>query len=131
MFETRGWKFPVEIDSQTGKFKTVQGDEDIEDAIKIILTTKKGERIGNPQFGSNLFNYIFTSVNYTELKEMEYEIIQALTMWEPRIKELEVEAQMDSGNVGRVSISIKYMTDKSITPDEFNFKFEVNEGVNF
>jgi len=132
MSETiKGWKFPIEIDPQTGKFKTVAGEDDIKEAIKIILTTKKGERIGNPQFGSNLFNFMFASINYTELKEFEYEITQALTRWEPRIKDLEVEAQIDPGNIGRINVNIKYKADNSITSDELNFRFEVNEGVNF
>ena len=126
----KGWKFPVEIDPQTGKFKTQTGDEDIKEAIKIILTTKKGERIGNPQFGSNLFNFMFTSINYTELKELEYEITKALHRWEPRIKDLEVEATPDQGHVGKVSVSITYRTDSMMTPDELNFIFEVNEGPN-
>ena len=125
-----GWKFPVEIDAQTGKFKTQEGDEDIKEAIKIILTTKKGERMGNPNFGSNLFKFMFTGVNYTELKELEYEITKALNMWEPRIKNLEVEAAPDRGHKGRVIVSVKYRTARMMTPDEMNFVFDVNEGAN-
>ncbi len=131
MSETiKGWKFPVEIDLQTGKFKTREGDEDVREAIKIILTTKIGERIGNPQFGSNLFNFMFTSINYTELKELEYEITQALTRWEPRLRNLEVEAKGDQGHIGKVLVSINYRTYRQMTPEEMNFVFEVNEGVN-
>lgn len=126
----RGWKFPVEIDPLTGKFKTVEGDEDIKEAIRIILTTKKGERVGLPTFGSNLFNFMFASMNYTELKELEYEIKEALTTWEPRIKNLEVKAQMDKGNVGRVQVSINYKTDHNKNPEEMSFMFELNEGIN-
>lgn len=132
MAETiRGWKFPIEIDPQTGKFKTVAGGDDIKESIKIILTTKKGERIGNPQFGSNLFNFMFTSINYTELKELEYEITQALTRWEPRIRDLVVEAIADSGNIGKLYVNIKYKTDNLISRDEMSFRFDVNEGVHF
>lgn len=127
----RGWKFPVEIDPLTGKFKTAEGDEDIREAIRIILTTKKGERIGSPAFGSNLFNFMFASINYTELKELEYEIKESLRKWEPRIKDLEVKARVESGHVGRVLVSIQYKTDHMVVPDGLDFVFEVNEGINF
>ncbi|OEF97117.1 GPW/gp25 family protein [Desulfuribacillus alkaliarsenatis] len=127
----RGWKFPIEIDAQTGMFKTVAGDDDIREAIRIILTTKVGERIGARQFGSNLFEFMFESINYTELKELEYEIVRALNRWEPRIYDLEVEANTNSRSKGKVYVVIKYRTDKSMTPEEMAFHFEVNEGINF
>ncbi len=126
-----GWKFPIEIDPQTGKFKTVSGDEDIKEAIRIILTTKKRERIGNPQFGSNVFNFMFANINTTELSELEFEITEELNRWEPRIKDLEVEAQMDPNHKGRVYVSIRYETDNSLSPEEVDLKLEVNEGINF
>ncbi|KAB2951949.1 GPW/gp25 family protein [Heliorestis acidaminivorans] len=127
---TRGWKFPVEIDPQTGKFKMVEDDQDIRESIQLILTTRIGERIGNPHFGSNVFEFLFTTINYTELKELEYEIIQALNRWEPRIRDLEVDASADPTNKGKINIVIQYRTEQSIIPEEMAFDFEVNEGMN-
>jgi phage baseplate assembly protein W len=127
----RGWKFPIEIDAQTGMFKTVEGDDDIREAIRIILTTRVGERIGNPHFGSELFMFMFESINYTELKELEYEVVEALNRWEPRIRDLQVTAQSDPSNKGRVNVSIQYRTQQSAIPEQMTFDFEVNEGTNF
>lgn len=121
----------MEIDPLTGRFKTTEGDDDIRESIRIILTTKKGERIGSPSFGSNLFNFMFASINYTELKELEYEIKESLRMWEPRIKDLEVKARVESGHVGKVLVSINYKTSYMVVPAELDFIFEVNEGIRF
>ena len=46
-----GWSFPVGTDS-SGKIKLVSGNEDIEQAIHIILETSPGERVMRPLFGS-------------------------------------------------------------------------------
>jgi len=126
----RGWKFPVEIGQQSGRFKTVEGNEDIKEAIKIILTTKIGERINRMGFGSSLFNYVFSTTDYTEIKSMEYDIKKALTTWEPRIENLEVNAQVDTKNNNRILISISYETNETIVPEELNVIFDVNEGFN-
>lgn len=127
----QGWKFPIELDEQTGKIKTISGDQEIREAIKIILTTRTGERIGTPQFGSNLFEFMFASINYTELKEIEYEVNRALKRWEPRIRDLEVRAQEDLANKGKIFIDLKYRTEHSPLPVEMSFHYEVNEGISF
>ncbi|MCD6482266.1 MAG: GPW/gp25 family protein, partial [Candidatus Izimaplasma sp.] len=53
-----GWKFPIEVDSTTGRIKTVSYEDDIKESIFIILGTGKGERIMRPDFGSNINKYI-------------------------------------------------------------------------
>lgn len=49
-----GWKFPVEVDEITGRIKMSSYEEDIQEAIGIILKTRKGERMMRPDFGCEL-----------------------------------------------------------------------------
>ena len=43
-----GFKFPVQVDENTGRVKTSSFEEDIEESIRIILGTQPGERPMSP-----------------------------------------------------------------------------------
>jgi phage baseplate assembly protein W len=61
-FLGRGWKFPVNVDLR-GKIATSQYEEDVREAVEIILTTSKGERVMHPDFGCGINNFVFESPN--------------------------------------------------------------------
>ena len=45
---------------RTGQtFKLKSDDELLKESIYNILTTRKGERVGNPEFGTNLYRFLF------------------------------------------------------------------------
>lgn len=82
-----GWKFPVQVDRTTGRIKTSAYEEDIREAIRIIIMTRKGERMMEPGFGCGVWDYVFDTMNLSSLSRMEQEIREALIRWEPRISE--------------------------------------------
>ncbi len=102
-----GWKFPIQLDPRTGKIATSSLEENIEESIGIILSTYRGERVMRPEFGSNVADYIFSPVNYTEKETIAYELNNQLLIDEPRIKDIEVECS-DSGIDGRLDITVSY-----------------------
>ena len=53
-----GWKFPVRLDAR-GRLELVQQEADVEEAIRMILLTHRGERMMRPEFGSELFRLQF------------------------------------------------------------------------
>lgn len=79
-----GWCFPVQTDA-AGKIKLVTGNEDIEQAIHIILDTSPGERVMRPLFGCNAKEMVFDSIRPETMTLMADAVRQALTLWEPRI----------------------------------------------
>ena len=52
-FLGRGLKFPLQVDPKTGKIAMADQEEDIREAIGIILRTGQGERVMRPEFGAN------------------------------------------------------------------------------
>ena len=58
-FLGKGFAFPPEVDPVTGHFRMAEGEEDIRQAIYIILMTRLKERAMLPEFGCNLQEYIF------------------------------------------------------------------------
>jgi len=55
----------------------------IAENIKRILTTRKGERVGEPEFGSNVMTYLFMPQMYCS--DLIAEIINSINSQEPRV----------------------------------------------
>lgn len=127
-FLGRGFKFPVQVDEITGKMKTSSYEEDIKEAIYIILMTKKGERVMNPEFGCGVHDYAFGTMDYTSLNMMERAVREALILWEPRITDIKVDLEVHKEKEGCVLIYIDYIVRSTNNPYNLVFPFYMNEG---
>jgi hypothetical protein len=90
----RGWSFPVRRDRLSGRVALVDGEEEIRQAIIMILSTVKGERVMRPEFGCQLHELVFAPSNSATIGLAVYYIEQALGMWEPRIRLLDVRVEL-------------------------------------
>ena len=114
-FLGQGWSFPVEVDGRGGL--GVSGyDRDIEQAITIILSTAKGERMMRPDFGSGIHEFIFAPYNATTAGLLAYHVQEALARWEPRIEVTNVDVQQASGDSSQIMIDVQYIV-KSTNED--------------
>ncbi|MEX1030871.1 MAG: GPW/gp25 family protein [Paenibacillaceae bacterium] len=128
-FLGRGWKFPIQVDSTTGRIRMSEGEEDIKEAIKIILRTTKGERVMRANFGCSLDRFVFDSTDPTTLRQLEYTIEEAIRNWEPRVEDTEIHAVPDSKDSAKLLLNIAYKV--RATNNLFNlvFPFYLEEGV--
>jgi phage baseplate assembly protein W len=101
-----GWAFPMRLSVQGGIQLSV-AEQDIEEAIWIILRTGVGERVNRPNFGSRLADLAFAPLNVATLLRIRMDVEEALSTWEPRIDLLEVNPDPDPVR-GRVDINIIY-----------------------
>ena len=126
-FLGQGVSFPVRVDPQTGEMKMVSHEDDIAEAIRIILFTRKGEREANPEFGCGIHDYIFASLDYTTKSRMKSDIEDALIEWEPRIEDISVDiGEVDAG--GKLDIKIGYVVRSTNNPFNLVFPYYLNEG---
>jgi phage baseplate assembly protein W len=58
----------------------------IRNSLRNIFTTKKGQKILNPNFGSSLDQHLFSAITETNAKTIGNEILNMVTLYEPRIK---------------------------------------------
>jgi uncharacterized protein len=121
-----GWKFPVMADSSR-RIDLSQDEEDIREAIQIILKTAKGERVMRPDFGSDLHKYVFASVNASTIGEVQAAVRDALVKWEPRIQVLDVAVEVDPGDSARLLIALDYRVRATNTPFNLVFPFYLKE----
>lgn len=122
-----GFKFPVQVDENTGRMAVISYEEDIKEAIYIILMTKKGERLRNPDFGCGIYRYTFATLDYTTVSEMKREVEYALVHWEPRIQDIRVTVNTGQEE-GMVLIEISYVVRKTNNPFNLVFPFYMDEG---
>lgn len=128
-FLGRGWKFPIQVDPKSGRIMTSEYEEDIEEAIRIILFTSKGERIMNPDFGSSVMEYIFNLTDDMMIGLLESEIEEAINLWEPRVKDVKSTVDFDKSEPEKLLISISYVVRKTNNPYNKVYPFYMNEGT--
>lgn len=93
----RGWHFPIALGANQCVALTNYENE-IEQAIRIILGTAPGERIMRPDFGSRLHELVFEPLNNETIERVRIYVIDALERWEPRITIIKVETMIEPGN---------------------------------
>lgn len=102
-----GWQFPMRINSRGG-LSYSSNEQKIEESIWIILSTAKGERVMEPNFGCGIHDYVFAPNNAGTRGSIAYEVQAALTEFEPRVnlESVRVESFPDSDN--RLLIYVDY-----------------------
>lgn len=118
-----GVKFPPQIDPVTGRFQMVSYEEDIKEAIYVILMTSKGERVMQPDFGCNLGEYVFELSNPTYMSLLKKEMIEALVKWEPRIDEIEIDINTTEIYNGKLQLNISYIVRATNNEDNLVFPY--------
>ena len=64
----------------------------IKQAIINLLLTNKGEKLFNPQYGSNIRSYLFEPLDYGTAQQIIGNIEFTVSKWEPRIQILNLDA---------------------------------------
>lgn len=122
-----GWGFPVETDKR-GDIELTSDVADIEEAIRIILGTAKGERVMRPDFGCDIHDYVFDPIDATTMNRIRTSVREALIEWEPRIEVQRVETSADPAESGKISIRISYRVRSTNTEFNLVYPFYVEGG---
>lgn len=91
-----------------GEIALSRYEEDVREAIWIILSTAPGERLMRPDFGCGIHDFVFAPNNTRTAGLVRFQVEEALTRWEPRIELQEVKAQPDPSDPAVLLISIDY-----------------------
>jgi uncharacterized protein len=102
-----GWAFPPRVDAR-GRIALARQEHDVEEAIRMILLTPKGQRVMRPEFGCRIHDLAFAANNATLIGLATFYVEEALSMWEPRIRVEDVRARIDPESPERILIDIQY-----------------------
>ena len=100
-----GWAFPIQT-RDTGGIRMRSREDDIREAIGVILGTRLGERVMRPEFGTALGDLVFDPNDANLAGRIEFLVRKALERWEPRIVLKEVRAR-PAGE--RMEIDVRYI----------------------
>ena len=102
-----GWAFPLRP-SPRGGIELSSAEQDIEEAIYIILMTAKGERRMRPEFGCGIHELVYAPDNATTHGLIVHHVQEALGWWEPRIEVQEVVVSPDRNDSARLFVDVRY-----------------------
>jgi len=122
-----GWGYPVETDYR-GDVELSGDAVGVEESIRIVLGTAKGERIMRPEFGCDIHDHVFATLTPATLNTMESDVEDALIRWEPRIDVENVEATRDENDPGTVLIHVDYRIRSTNSVQNMVYPFHVDEG---
>ncbi len=106
-FVGSGWGFPLRVNSRGG-IQLVRGERDIEEGIRLILSTPVGERRMRPMFGCAVHDLAFATNDPTTHGLIRHHVLEALALWEPRIEVQDVRVTVDPVEPSRVLTEIDY-----------------------
>lgn len=128
-FLGKGLAFPVKPEPATGRLRQQTEEDDIREAVRIILGTRKGERVMRPEFGCGIHEFVFGTMDYDTLRQMESAVQEALVLWEPRIEQIQVRAEAGPDRDGQVLINIFYRVRSTNNLYNLVYPFYINEGA--
>ena len=111
-----------------GKLATVSEEEDIREAIGIILRTSLGERVMRSDFGSAVMDYLFQPVTGGMLLQLADDVRSSLFDQEQRIENIEVECSEHNGSLGGVTVEVSYTVRSTNSRYNHVYPFYLTEG---
>jgi phage baseplate assembly protein W len=123
-----GWAFPP-CTTADGSTAIAQYEQDVYEAIWIILSTDWGERVMRPTFGAGLRSFVFGQLSQTTLQKVQTRVQESLIQWEPRINVEQVSVTIDPKNQGVLLIAITYFVRVTNTLQNLVYPFFLEEGA--
>ena len=103
----RGISFPPRVGAD-GRVVWSEGEENVREAIRIILMTEQRERIRLPEFGGGLGRFLFEPNTVTTRRLIEDRISKALAEWEPRIRIEAIDIEPDPDDPQAAIATVQY-----------------------
>ena len=102
--------------TRDGFFKrTKTALEQAKSNIKSLLLTNKGERLGNPTFGTNLLSLVFSQENTDLESRVEEEIRASMSEFLPFINIVSIETNFSATNKNVANVTLEFTLNVDVT----------------
>lgn len=128
-FLGKGWKFPPVFKNVSGTVAMSTDEEDIEESLSILLSTRKGERITLPHYGCNLHPVVFSNIDSSTETYIRSLIEDAVLHYEPRIHLDEVTFDSSQQMDGLLLIHLHYTVRTTNSRRNMVFPFYLREAT--
>jgi hypothetical protein len=127
-----GWSFPPTFNFESGQVEMVSDLEDIKESLDILLSTSLGERVMQPDYGCNLDDYMFESLNNSLIGLIKHHVENSILFYEPRIivENVDVTAPDSTDLIeGKFTITIEYTIPETNSRYNYVFDYYLNEAA--
>ena len=125
-----GWSFPPVFNKTDHSVSMVSEIDDIEESIRIVLSTTPGERIMQPEFGCDIKRLVFEKIDSSLIASLDHLIYHALLNFEPRITYLSTEVLEQNEQNGLLHIIIHFKVIITNSRHNVVFPYYLIEGTN-
>ena len=125
----RGWSFPPTFSRARGGVEMLEDEADIASSLEILLTTAPGERTMLPQYGCNLDELVFESLDTRMKTLMADKVETAILYFESRIEVEQVVLDDSRQLEGVILIEVVYRVKSTNSRFNFVFPFYKLEGT--
>ena len=122
-----GWSFPPSFSKVSGDVVMTSEVEDIESSLRILLSTRRGERVMQPTYGCNLDDLVYEPINTTLITYMSDLIKTAIVDHEPRIRVNDISISESLQLEGVVLIKVDYTVKSTNSRFNYVYPFYKNE----
>lgn len=105
-----GLSFPLRADNNNDFALTKNSLQQAQHNLKNLLLTQVGERLGQPEFGSNLRAICFEPDDNNLPEKLETEVRRAVAQWLPYVNVQEVNTLTDAKDKNQIFVTITYST---------------------
>lgn len=123
-----GWHFPPLFVKHVGVVMALH-DEDIKQSLRILFSTKPGERVFRPEFGCQVDKWVFGEMDLSTKTLIADAVHQAINHYEPRIEVERVEVNQPSAHEGSLLVNISYRIRQTNTRSNLVYPFYFKEGT--
>jgi phage baseplate assembly protein W len=123
-----GWSFPPAFNSLQATAVMVSAEEDVMQSLRILLGTRPGERIMQPDFGCDLDVMLFEPITTTLIAFVKELIQNSILYFEPRIELDSININTVEVHDGLILIELNYMVRSTNSRFNLVYPFYLNEG---
>ena len=121
-----GWSFPPTFSKLTGTVEMLSNEADIQNSLRVLLSTRIGERLMQPNYGCNLDVMLFETINETMLTFVKDLVFTAIYYFEPRVNPINVKVEA-TAEEGMVFINVEYQIRSTNSRHNLVYPFYLDE----
>ncbi|MEM9685721.1 MAG: GPW/gp25 family protein [Bacteroidota bacterium] len=123
-----GWAFPPTFIKANRQAVMLSDEDDIKNSLEVLLSTTTGERILQPNYGSNLAELVFETLDSSMVAEIADMIRNAILLHEPRVIPEDITLE-NTTTEGVFNINIAYTVAATNSRYNLVYPFYINEKI--
>lgn len=128
-FLGQGWSFPPTFTRGGDTLTMAKAEEDIKQALHVLLSTTLGERVMRSDFGADLKQQVFEPMDAAFQPFVASIIRRAIVLYEPRINLDSVDVD-STPEEGRIELTVNFTIISNNTRSNIVYPYYITEGSN-